>query len=54
MKSRAKLHIVKDPPKDLTLAMREEIEARDWAKVHCEGDRRKPLFLFDRVKRTWR
>jgi hypothetical protein len=39
-------------PLDITLAMRAEIEARDWSQVHISGDRAKP-FLWERVRRTW-
>lgn len=55
MKPQRKLRIVPDEqPTDITLAMRAEIEARDWAAVHVAGDRRAPVFLADAVRRVWR
>jgi hypothetical protein len=54
--SARKLHVVapaQEQPADLTLAMRAEIEARDWAAVHIRGDRNPSLGFFDRVRRTW-
>ena len=45
-----------DPPLDVTLAMRSEIEKRDWESVHIAGDRNKPVRLpsLQRVWRVWR
>jgi hypothetical protein len=50
--ARAKLSLVADEPLDITLAMRAEINARDWGRVHVEGDRA-PAFVWERIKRTW-
>jgi hypothetical protein len=43
-----------EQPTDITLALRAEIEARDWSKVMIEGDRRAPIELPERRKRMWR
>lgn len=43
-----------EQPTDITGALRRDIEARDWAKVHIAADRRAPVFLPDRVRRIWR
>jgi hypothetical protein len=53
MKPRPKLHIVAEQPVDITLALRADIEARDWSRVMIEGDRRAPVFLPD-AKGGWR
>jgi hypothetical protein len=42
-----------DQPVDITLALRADIEARDWSRVMIEGDRRAPVFLPD-AKGGWR
>jgi hypothetical protein len=47
------LKLVDVEPIDITLELRKEIEARDWARVHVAGDRAKPLPFFERVRRTW-
>jgi hypothetical protein len=43
---------VPDRPVDITLAMRDEIKARNWAAVHIAADRRPFLALGD--FRRWR
>jgi hypothetical protein len=43
-----------EQPVDITLALRADIKARDWAAVHVAGDRRAPVFLPDCVRRAWR
>jgi hypothetical protein len=43
-----------DQPTDITGALRRDIEARDWARVHIAGDRAKPVSIADRIKRVWR
>jgi hypothetical protein len=43
-----------DQPVDITLALRAEIDARDWARVHIAGDRRAPVSLAEHVRRIWR
>jgi hypothetical protein len=40
-------------PKDITMLLRAEIMARDWAAVHVRGDRSPPLLSWERVRRTW-
>jgi hypothetical protein len=47
------LRIVEEAPKDVTMLLRADINARDWAAVHVAGDRRAPVFLPDVVKRWW-
>jgi hypothetical protein len=42
-----------DEPKDITLLLRAEIAARDWAAVHVTGDKNPPLPWMERVRRTW-
>lgn len=41
------------PPVDITLALRAEIQARDWAAVHVAADRA-PVSLRDRLRRLLR
>jgi hypothetical protein len=56
MSARPSLRAVDKPaeaPVDITLAMRAEIMARDWAAVHVRGDRSPPLLSWERVRRTW-
>jgi hypothetical protein len=53
MKAALKL-VSNETPIDITLALRADIKARDWAKVHVAGDRNPPLYWVERVKRTWR
>lgn len=48
------LRIVDAEPTDITLALRKDIEARDWARMHISADRSAPVFLPDRVRRPWR
>jgi hypothetical protein len=43
-----------DQPVDITLAMRADINERDWSRVHIAGDRRAPVSLAERVRRMWR
>jgi hypothetical protein len=43
----------KAAPKDITMLLRAEITARDWASVHVRGDRSPPLLSWERVRRTW-
>jgi hypothetical protein len=43
---------VPDRPVDITLAMRDEIKARNWAAVHIAADKRPFLDLGD--SRRWR
>lgn len=38
---------VTEQPVDITLAIRADIKARDWSRVHVEGDRAPPF------KRIW-
>jgi hypothetical protein len=57
MKPRPNLRAVTpepEPPIDVTALLRRDIEARDWAKCHVEGDRRQALDLPERVRRIWR
>lgn len=42
-----------EQPKDITALLRRDIEARDWARCHVEGDRRPALDLPERVRRIW-
>jgi hypothetical protein len=49
-----KLAIVEESPTDISAELRAAIHKRDWAAVHIEADRRAPLFMLDRPKRTWR
>jgi len=42
------------PAIDITLLQRADIKKRDWAKCHIEGDRRRPIWLPDMVRRIWR
>lgn len=46
--------VVNAEPLDITLAIRADIKARDWDAVHIAGDRRKPIWLPDMVRRLWR
>lgn len=46
--------VATEPTVDITLAMRAEIEARDWGAVHVAGDRRAAVFLPERLRRVWR
>lgn len=48
-----KLRIVEEAPADVTALLRKDIEARDWSKVHIAADRREPVIIPDRIKRTW-
>jgi hypothetical protein len=52
--AKPKLRVVGEQPVDITAALRAEIEARDWSKVHVTGDRSAPIFLPDRLRRIWR
>jgi hypothetical protein len=54
--TRANLKLVDqaEEPLDITLALRADIQQRDWARVMIEGDRRPPIFLPDAVRRLWR
>jgi hypothetical protein len=54
MKAALKVVPTETPPLDITLAMRAEIQARDWSRVQIEGDRSRPIVLGDRPKRGWR
>lgn len=49
--SRPKLKLVEDAPLDITLAMRADIQARDWSRVMIAGDRSKAV-LPERIR--WR
>jgi hypothetical protein len=40
-------------PKDITMLLRAEIAARDWAAVHVTGDKNPPLQLVPTIKRLW-
>jgi hypothetical protein len=42
-----------EQPTDITLELRKDIEARDWARVHIAGDRAKPISIADRIRRVW-
>lgn len=46
--------LVDTEPLDITLAIRADIKARDWGAVHIAGDRQKPIWLPERVRRLWR
>jgi hypothetical protein len=48
-----RMRVVSEEPLDITLAMRADIKARDWARVHVAADRREPISLGERVKRVW-
>jgi hypothetical protein len=43
-----------DEPVDIVALNRADIEARDWAACHINGDRNPPLLSWERVRRTWR
>lgn len=46
--------ITRDQTIDITRELRKDIIVRDWAAVHINGDRAKPVWLPERVKRIWR
>lgn len=46
--------VATEPTVDITLAMRAEIEARDWGAVHVAGDRRAAVHIDEPRKGWWR
>jgi hypothetical protein len=48
------ISFVKEPRIDIAADLRADILKRDWSIVHVTGDKRPPLFMLDRPKRTWR
>jgi hypothetical protein len=46
--------VEKEPALDITALNRADIAKRDWARVMIEGDRRKAIYLPERVRRIWR
>lgn len=54
---KTRLHAVPSPadePLDISALIRADVQARDWASVHVNGDRGPAISLGQRIRRVWR